>query len=374
MRVLSALALFAVMAFFTSCEQEMLEPTANETETETGLGGGGSDNFLESVLSIDYDKDNDNYYVVGVKDGQIDVYYGENKSWTKLQENRDIDNRYSPSQFVDFALGAEPGEAMFGVAVGNKDGQGTSINAREFSSKPYFGDGRPEAIGTLTSVLSIDYDADNNQYVVVGKGPDGKIDVYYGEHKSWTKLQENRDIDNRYSASQFVDFSLGGAGSKFGVAIGNVSNYKVGWRQYEPRATSINCREFYSKPWFGDGKPKAIGTLVEAYAVEYDADNDNYYVVGKGPNGDIDVWYGTHGSWTQLQENRDIDNRYSPSEFVDFSLGTEPGEAMFGVVVGNKENFTIAFRETAPRGTSINAREFSNKPYFGDGKPEVIKE
>jgi hypothetical protein len=50
-------------------------------------------------------------------------------------------------EFVDFSLGAEPGESMFGVAVGNKDGNGTSINVREFSDKPYFGDGKPEVIG-----------------------------------------------------------------------------------------------------------------------------------------------------------------------------------------------------------------------------------
>lgn len=354
---------------FVSCEKENLTVEENLTATKVQVETGSAS--LESVLSVDYDKENDNYYVVGVNGGAIDVFYGGHRSWSKLQENRDIDNRYTPDQFVDFALGAEPGEAMFGVAVGNMDGQGTSINAREFSEKPYFGDGRPEQIGNLESVLSIDYDADNNQYVVVGVA-NGKIDVYIGEHKNWTKLQENRDIDNRFSPSKFVDFALGGVGPKFGVAIGNDPSYKVGFRKYEARAVSINCREFYNKPWFGDGKPRAIGTLVRAFSVEYDAINGNYYVVGEGPNGDIDVWFGTHNNWTQLQENRDIDNRFSPTEFVDFAFGGT--ETKFGVVVGNNPDFQTGFRQTAPRGVSINCREFSDKAWFGDGKPEAIEE
>lgn len=54
-----------------SCHQETILP---ETE-ETVFGGGGSSIFLDEVLSIDYDRDNNNYYVVGISDaGDIDVW------------------------------------------------------------------------------------------------------------------------------------------------------------------------------------------------------------------------------------------------------------------------------------------------------------
>ncbi|MEM6349074.1 MAG: hypothetical protein AAF927_34630 [Bacteroidota bacterium] len=240
----------------------------------------------------------------------------------------------------------------FGVAVGNQltdvdplNGSGNvdlqqrafSINAREFSDKPFFGDGSPKQIGDLESVLSIDYDANNNQYVVIdAKGNQIDVYIYIGEHNNWKKLQENRDIDNRYKPSQFVDFALGGQRSRFGVAIGNIENFRVGFHRYEPRATSINCCEFYNKVWFGDGKPRAIGDLVTVFAIEYDAKNDNYYVVGEGLNRQIDVWYGIHNNWTKLQDNRDTGNRYSTNEFIDFSIGSEPDETTFGVAIGNK--------------------------------------
>ena len=112
--------------------------------------------------------------------------------------------------------------------------------------------------------------------------------------------------------------------------------------------------------------------LEKVFSVDYDVQNDIYVAVGVSPEGDIDVYTGQDRNWTKLQENRDIDNRYSPEQFVDFSIGD--GDAMYGVALGNVEDFTIGFRQTAPRGTSINAREFFNKPFFGDGAPRVIGE
>ncbi|MEP0713002.1 MAG: hypothetical protein ABJC55_13875, partial [Algoriphagus sp.] len=88
------------------------------------------------------------------------------------------------------------------------------------------------------------------------------IDVYVGNHKNWTKLAENRDIDNRYSTSQFSDFAIGGEGAlQYGVAVGNIQDFTVGFRTTEPRGTSINARVFYGNPYFGDGKPEPI-TLI----------------------------------------------------------------------------------------------------------------
>lgn len=115
----------------------------------------------------------------------------------------------------------------------------------------------------LESVLSIDYDVQNNIYVVVGKSPEGDIDVYTGQHNDWTKLQENRDIDNRYSPSEFLDFSIGDGDAMYGVAVGNKvvdvdprpGSANVDLQQ---RGTSINAREFYGKPFFGDGAPRVI--------------------------------------------------------------------------------------------------------------------
>ena len=331
---------------------------------------------LESVLSVDYDVQNDIYVAVGQSpEGDIDVYTGEHKNWTKLQENRDIDNRYSAGQFVDFAIG--DGDAMYGVAVGNiADFQigfrqtaprCTSINAREFFDKPYFGDGQPEAIGNMEQCFSVDYDVQNNIYVVVGV-TGGQIDVYTGQNGNWTQLQENRDIDNRYTPAEFVDFAIGDGDAMYGVAVGNnqdgAGNADVG-------CTSINARETSNKPYFGDGAPTAIGDMETCLSIDYDAQNDIYVVVGV-TGGQIDVYTGEHKNWTKLQENRDIDNRYSPNQFVDFAIGD--GDAMYGVAVGNIADYRIGFRQNAPRGTSINAREFYNKPYFGDGRPEVIGE
>ncbi|GMQ23732.1 hypothetical protein Aoki45_04140 [Algoriphagus sp. oki45] len=352
--------------------------------TQNDMGGGGTDVVLASVLAIEYDLANDNYYAVGASpSGDIDVYYGsQGAGWTKLQENRDIDNRYSPTEFKGIAFGANTGKFGNNIALGygNKDGMGTSINGRLFSDKPYFGDGRPEQIGTLVEVLTIEYDGDNDNYIAVGVGPEGSIDVYVGYHKAWTKLQENRDIDNRYSPSQFVGIAFGGQGGNFGIGIGNIPNYTIGFRQTAPRATSINCREFYDKPYFGDGRPEAIEDgdeyLVRAFAVQYNAANDKYVVVGEGKNGDIDVFVGTHKNWTKLQENRDIDNRYSANEFVDFSIGGD-GALQFGVAVGNKILDVNPLNgannvDLQQRGTSINARLFSGNPYFGDGAPRII--
>ncbi|WP_373398694.1 hypothetical protein V8V91_03075 [Algoriphagus halophilus] len=353
--------------------------------TQNDLGGGGSDEVLSSVLAVEYDLANNNYYAVGESEsGDLDVYFGSQGSgWTKLQENRDIDNRYSPSEFKGIAFGANTGKFGNNIALayGNQNGEGTSINGRLFSEKPYFGDGSPRQIGTLVEVLTIEYDADNDNYIAVGVGPEGQIDVYVGYHNNWSKLQENRDIDNRFNPSQFVGVAFGGQGGNFGIGIGNIENYTIGFRQTAPRATSINCREFYNKPYFGDGKPSAIedangNYLQEAYAVQYNASSDNYVVVGLGMNGDIDVFVGTHKNWSKLAENRDIDNRYSPSEFVDFSIGGE-GTLQYGVAVGNKildvnpinGSSNVDLRQ---RGTVINARLFSGNPYFGDGAPRVI--
>jgi len=336
---------------------------------------------LETVLAVDYDRINDIFVTVGTNSqGDIDVYFGEHNDWTKLQENRDIDNRYSPEQFVDFAIG--DGDAMYGVAIGNisdfKIGfrqyapRCTSINARVFSNKPWFGDGRPRAVGDLVNCLAVDYDVINDIFVVVGENASGAIDVYTGQHNDWHKLQENRDIDNRYSPEQFVDVAIGDGDTMYGVAIGNISDFKIGFRQYAPRCTSINARAFSNKPWFGDGRPRAIGDLVACLSVSYDYVNDIFVVVGENASGEIDVYTGQHNDWRKLQENRDIDNRYSPEQFVDVAIGD--GDAMHGVVVGNISDYKIGFRQFAPRGTSINARSFYNKPWFGDGRPRAIAE
>ncbi len=124
-------------------------------------------------------------------------------------------------------------------------------------------------------------------------------------------------------------------------------------------------------------EPTAEGSSVleSVLAVDYDIQNDIYVAVGESPEGDIDVYTGQHDNWTKLAENRDIDNRYAPDEFVDFSIGDS--DAMYGVAVGNKMVDVNPLNGAAnvdmqQRGTSINASEFYNKPYFGDGKPEVI--
>ena len=359
----------------------------------------GSSVVLERVLASEYDANNDNFYVVGVSpEGDIDVYYGYNKNWSKLQENRDIDNRYAPDEFVDFAIGGEPDEAMFAVVVGNKivdvnplNGSAnvdlqprcTSINGREFSDKPYFGDGQPQVVADdLETCLSLDYDADNNIYVLVGKNTSGEIDVYWGQHGAWNKLQENRDIDNRYAPDEFVDFSIGAEAGEamYGVAVGNKivdinplngsSNVDL-----QPRCTSINAREFSDKPYFGDGSPKVVADNLETcLSIDYDVENNIYVLVGVNTDGQIDVYWGQDGAWNQLQENRDIDNRYAPSQFVDMTIGLPTGKFghNYALVIGNKDRYKIAWRTYAERGTSINGRLFYSKPYFGDGKAAAI--
>ena len=336
---------------------------------------------LEAVLATDYDSVNDLFVVVGTSsEGDIDVYTGEHDNWSKLQENRDIDNRYNPTQFVDFAIG--DGDAMYGVVIGDisdyKTGfrqyapRCTSINARAFYNKPWFGDGRPKAVGDLVKCLAVDYDVTNDIFVVVGENASGAIDVYTGEHDNWSKLQENRDIDNRYNPTQFVDFAIGDGDAMYGVVIGNISDYKTGFRQYAPRCTSINARAFYNKPWFGNGRPRAIGDLVACLSISYDYLNNIFVVVGVNSDGAIDVYTGVNNDWNKLQENRDIDNRYSPEQFVDFAIGD--GDAMHGVAVGNISDHNIGFRQTAPRGTSINVRSFYSKPWFGDSRPKAISD
>ncbi|MEM6429194.1 MAG: hypothetical protein AAF708_08140 [Deinococcota bacterium] len=372
-----SLSVLLIALLLAACSQP--EDVAELNELETMAADSVA---LETVLATDYDSVNDIFVTVGTSpEGDIDVYTGENGSWSKLQENRDIDNRYSPEQFIDFALG--DGDAMYGVVIGDisdyKIGfrqyapRCTSINARVFSNKPWFGDGRPRAIGDMVSCLAVDYDVINDIFVVVGENASGQIDVYTGENGDWRKLQENRDIDNRYSPEQFVDFAIGDGDAMYGVAIGTIDDYKIGFRQYAPRCTSINARVFSNKPWFGDGRPGAVGDLTRCLAVDYDAVNNIFVVVGENASGQIDVYTGENGNWSKLQENRDIDNRYSPEQFVDFALG-ERGDpsANYGVVVGNISDFTIGFRQTAPRGTSINARSFSGKPWFGDGRPAAI--
>lgn len=347
---------------------------------------------LVAALDVEYDHAHGVSYVVGVNEsGEIDVYYGANRNWSKLAENRDIDNRYSPDEFVGIALGGE--HPRFGVGVGtvvvdvnplngsnNVDLQPrcTSINAREFSDKAYFGDGRPTVVAdTLAECLDVEYDAANDLYVLVGVNTSGEIDVYHGFHDDWTKLADNRDIGGRFAADEFVDMALG-ADPYSGIVVGNRvvdvnplnGSANVDLQQ---RCVYTNARSFSGKPWFGDYTPQVIDGLASCLAVEWDGDNDRFVIVGANPAGQIDVYYGTtenRGSFTKLQENRDLDNRFSPAEFVGFAFGAEARYT--GVAIGNEEDHKVAWRTYEPRATSVNIREFSDKPWFGDGRPRAI--
>ncbi len=214
---------------------------------------------LETCLSIDYDADNGNYYVVGTTaSGELDTYYGTDESWTKLQENRDT-GWYDAGSFVDFAIGGSDAPD-FGVMIGQGSGAGnsdagcTSSSAREFSDKAFFGNQAPKQVGDLETCLSIDYDADNGNYYVVGTTASGELDTYYGTDESWTKLQENRDT-GWYDAGSFVDFAIGGSDAPdFGVMIGQGS----GAGNSDSGATSSSAREFSDKAFFGNQAPKSI--------------------------------------------------------------------------------------------------------------------
>ncbi|MEM8903149.1 MAG: hypothetical protein AAGF02_05560 [Actinomycetota bacterium] len=351
---------------------------------------GAADEPLVEALDVEYDAQHGVSYVVGANAaGEIDVYYGANRSWTKLAENRDIDNRYSPAEFDGIAFGGTG--ARFGVAVGtvvldvnplngssNVDLQPrcTSINAREFSDKPYFGDGRPQVVAdTLAECLDVEYDAANDLYVLVGVSTTGEIDVYHGDNSGWTKLQENRDIDNRFAAGEFVDMALG-ADPYAGIVVGNRivdvnplnGSNNVDLQQ---RCAYTNARNFSGKPYFGDFTPRVLDGLTACLAVEWDGDNDRFIIVGTDAAGRIDVYHGTtDGDWTKLQENRDLDNRFSPDEFVGFAFGQGPRYT--GVAIGNDDDHKVAWRTYEPRATSVNIREFSDKPWFGDGRPRAI--
>eukprot|EP00730_Choanoeca_flexa_P009181 TRINITY_DN12602_c0_g3_i2.p1 TRINITY_DN12602_c0_g3~~TRINITY_DN12602_c0_g3_i2.p1 ORF type:complete len:1211 (+),score=199.32 TRINITY_DN12602_c0_g3_i2:245-3877(+) len=107
--------------------------------------------------------------------------------------------------------------------------------------------------------LDVSYDVEHDKLIVVTSQSNNKIDVYIGNPGSWSKLQDNRDMGKRYNANTFVGAAIGTrASEEFGAVVGNDPEFKIGWRKYAPRATSINVREFSDNPWFGDGKPEAI--------------------------------------------------------------------------------------------------------------------
>lgn len=99
------------------------------------------------------------------------------------------------------------------------------------------------------------------------------------------------------------------------------------------------------------------------------AESEGYFVVvGRDSAGDLDTYFGDHGSWTKLQENRDAQN--APSEYVDFAIGdVSNDDSLDGVAVGNGMIGNQQFRR--PQAYSSNIREFSDKPWFDSGTQPI---
>ena len=201
-------------ATFITCQNYWGNPVfANVVPSQIG--------DLNRVLAMDYSSLHQAFYVVGVSNGLLDIWYRQQNEWKQLPESRDLDTYYAPSEFVDFALGENSDE--FGIAVGNRNGIVTSIRAQEFSGQLFFDAENPQRIGNLTSVLTIEYNQYSKMYYVVGTGPDGSLDVYKGGHQNWTKTNESTNFNNAYLPAEFVDFTFGGQRSLFGIVVGNIS-------------------------------------------------------------------------------------------------------------------------------------------------------
>jgi hypothetical protein len=171
---------------------------------------------LDEILAIEWNPKHNQWVVVGIDyedpNGKLDAYFGVQETWTKfptwtkLKDNRDFGNWIGKNNFQDFAIGIGMDGRLDILGV-MKDGRGST--GREFSNKPWMGDNQFQ-IETLVSCLAVDWDDENKRFVVIGEGPDGKLDAYAGDKGNWCKLQNNQDFQKWIGGpSNFADFALG---------------------------------------------------------------------------------------------------------------------------------------------------------------------
>ena len=295
MRVLSAPALFAVLAFFTSCQKEMLEPTAAETETETGLGGGSNPPLVE-FIDIDY-VPSAGYYVVSGKTatGDVDTYYGTTRNWTKQRDSRDASQ--IKGTFAGSAFDNDPdGDGNFNfMNVSIHNGAVNTNGGFEFSGAPRSNSGGAK-VGDLTEFIDVDYVPSAGYYVITGKTASGQIDTYFGTTRNWTKQRDKRDanqIKGTFVGSAFDDDPDGNGRYTFL----NVSIFKG-------KVHSNGGYEFYGAPRSNSGGAK-VGDLTEFIDVDYVPSAGYYVITGKNASGEVDTYYGTTRNWTKQSDSRD---------------------------------------------------------------------
>jgi hypothetical protein len=237
-KTLRSLAIAGAAALaFTACQDDLQTVT-----DETALGGGGSISYDE-VIDLDY-YPSQGFHMIQVKNtstGAVDTYYGDDKSWTKLDDNRDAGSGRQPAVAVSVG---DNGDFIYAFIEG---GTVRVQSGREFSNKPRFKEGQYK-IGKdegleYDKVIDLDYYPSQGFHMIQVKNTStGAVDTYYGDDKSWTKLNDNRDAGAAFGAVKAV--SVGDNGDFIYAFIeGGTVRVQSG-------------REFFNKPFFDKGRYK----------------------------------------------------------------------------------------------------------------------
>jgi hypothetical protein len=318
-----------------SCEKEAFAPeevvdsAGEEVDFRSSTG-------LTEALAVEWNEMGKYFVVVGVgPNGDLDAYYGNKGNFTKIPDGNDLDVKYSASGFAGFAMGRFAGNKQLITMTAGKDG--TVVFGRQNGAGVILNDARgPEKVGDLDEILAIEWDPKFYTWVVVGR-KGGELDAYLGtqaawwKYPTWKKLKDNRDF-NKWLGLSFVDFAIGiGADGNLDI-LGVSSN-----------GSGSTGREFYSKPWLGDNIFQ-IGSLKTCLAVEWDAENKRFVVIGEGPDGTLDAYAGDKDNFCKLQNNQDFQKWIGgPANFADFALGatfsgTQPNQRLkaLGVMVDGR--------------------------------------
>jgi hypothetical protein len=223
-------------------------------------------------------------------------------------------------------------------------------SGREFSGKPFFDRGQfviKDAAGnTYDQVLDLDYYPSQGFHVLsVRNSSTGAVDTYYGDDKSWTRLNDNRDAGVAWGPFQ-------------AMSVGDGGNFVYAFLRNGDRVAVQSGREFSNKPFFDRGqfviKDDAGNTYDQVLDLDY-YPSQGFHVlsVRNSATGAVDTYYGDDKSWTRLKDNRDAGVAWGPYQAMS---------------VGDGGNFVYAFLFNGGPVAVQSGREFSNKPFFDRGK------
>jgi len=258
------------------------------------------------------------------------------------------------------------------LALGSADGKCTALPAHKLQEEFEFPSdiNTTTLVGTLQNCSTVSFDADNGNFLVTGRDPDGTAAVWLAPIASFVKVENNaygrlvvsfvggsawRALGKRqglgmaYSPDEIVDLSMGSLNvNRFATAVGNKDAYKIDMLTSTRRCTSVGAKEFYSEPWF-NRKPEAVASLMTCLGVEFDTVDGRYYVLGVDEAGTLRIYSGFHLEWVELDTAGGIAIDYDTNNFYSFALGFESSgndipEDITALVLGRKTSFKLSWK------------------------------